>query len=112
MSRIYRLIFTLFLLLGVHTLAYASEKQSEARAELLYATHCTACHTSQVHWREQKLVSDWSSLVTQVRRWQSISGLNWSESEIADVAYYLNAVYYKFKNTVPGKNAKQILLQD
>ena len=109
MSRIYRLIFTLFLLLGVHTLAYASEKQSEARAELLYATHCTACHTSQVHWREQKLVTDWNSLVTQVRRWQLVSGLRWSEEEITDVAHYLNVTFYEYKNTEQGENSIHLM---
>ena len=70
----------------MHMPAYASERQNEARGELLYTTHCTACHTSQVHWREQKLATDCGSLVTQLRCWHSISGLNWSENEIADKA--------------------------
>lgn len=112
MNRVCRLIFSMFLLLGMHTLAYANEKQSEARGELLYSTHCTACHTSQVHWREQKLVTDWNSLVEQVRRWQYATGLSWSEEEIADVSYYLNAVYYGFINTARDKNPIQLLKKD
>lgn len=104
MNRIYRLIFSMFLLLGMHPLAYANETQSEARGELLYSTHCNACHTSQVHWREQKLVTDWNSLVAQVRRWQLVSGLRWSEEEVTDVAHYLNATFYEYKNTEQGKN--------
>jgi len=96
MKKLHQKYFAMFLLLVVHTLVYAQEKQSDSRGELLYSTHCNTCHTSQVHWREQKLVTDWNSLVNQVRRWQSISGLSWREEEISAVAHYLDAVYYQF----------------
>lgn len=96
MNKLHLKYFAVGLLLGVHTVVYAQGKQSESRGELLYSTHCNTCHTSQVHWREQKLVTDWKSLVTQVRRWQTIGGLTWREEEVSDVAHYLNAVYYRF----------------
>ena len=112
MNRLYQLTFTLCMLLGVHTMAYAQGKQSETRGDLLYSTHCNACHTSQINWRKQKLVTDWSSLVAQVRRWQYVTGLSWSEEEIIDVAHYLNAVYYRFINTAQGKKPDQILFKD
>lgn len=112
MKILLKLIFALCLLLGVHTLTYAQGKQIETRGELLYSTHCNACHTAQVHWREQKLATDWNSLVTQVRRWQNISGLRWSEGEITDVAYYLNAVFYEFKNNEQSKKHDQFMRQD
>jgi mono/diheme cytochrome c family protein len=96
MNNLYLKCFAMCLLLGVHTLAYAQGKQSESRGELLYSTHCNSCHTSQLHWREQNLATDWKSLVTQVRRWQNISGLSWREEDISDVAHYLDAVYYRF----------------
>jgi mono/diheme cytochrome c family protein len=67
-----------------------------SRGELLYATHCAACHTAQVHWRQKKLATDWASLNAQVRRWAGNAGLGWSEEEIADVARYLNDVHYRF----------------
>jgi mono/diheme cytochrome c family protein len=66
------------------------------RGELLYSTHCIACHSSQVHWREKKLVTDWTSLQSQVRRWQEVSGLGWSNEDIAEVARYLNALHYRY----------------
>ena len=106
MKIFYQLIFCLYLLCGVHTLAYAQGKEGETRGELLYSTHCNACHTSQIHWREQKLATDWSSLVIQVRRWQNIIGLRWSEGEVTDVAYYLDATYYRFKSTGQSINPK------
>lgn len=88
--------FALCLLLGTHTLAHAQPKHSEARGELLYTTHCNACHTSEIHWRKQKLATDWGSLKVQVRRWQASIGLGWSEEEITDVARHLNTLHYGF----------------
>ena len=64
--------------------------------ELLYSTHCIACHSREVHWRQKKLATDWASLIAQVRRWAGNAGLGWSDDEIADVAHYLNAVHYRF----------------
>lgn len=111
-----KLVFALCLLWGAHTLAHAQAKHSEERGELLYSTHCNTCHTSEVHWRKQKLATDWSSLKVQVRRWQANIGLVWSEEEIADVANYLNAVHYRFtvteqKDISQLKKAEQVLRQ-
>lgn len=107
------LVIALCLLWGAHSPAHAQARHSEARGELLYAAHCTACHTSEIHWREQKLATGWSSLKAQVRRWQASIGLAWSEEEITDVARYLNAAYYGFPDTdqkdlSQGKKPKQI----
>jgi len=68
----------------------------ETRGALLYSTHCNACHTSKIHWREQRLVTDMESLKFQVRRWQASIELGWTEDEIADVVRYLNAAFYGF----------------
>ena len=72
-----------------------------SRGELLYTTHCIACHTTQVHWRDRRLVTDFSSLVAQVGRWQKNTGLDWSSEEILDVVQYLNATIYRFPNQAP-----------
>lgn len=71
-------------------------KVNETRGELLYSTHCAACHTSEIHWREKRLATDLDSLKFQVRRWQASIGLVWTEDEIIDVVGYLNAAYYGF----------------
>lgn len=76
--------------------ALAASDEASSRGEMLYSTHCVACHTTQVHWREQRLATDWGSLVKQVRRWETNSGLNWNNEDINDVARYLNALYYQF----------------
>jgi len=66
------------------------------RGELLYSTHCFACHSTQVHWREKKLVNDWKSLQSEVSRWQEVSRLGWGDEDIEDVARYLNVLYYHY----------------
>ena len=76
--------------------ASAQSAAPSARGELLYSTHCIACHSKEIHWRQKKLATDWASLEAQVRRWAGNAGLGWSDEEIADVARYLNAVDYRF----------------
>jgi hypothetical protein len=72
------------------------------RGQLLYETACIACHREQVHWRDKRLVHDWSSLLFQVARWQEIAGQNWSGEEIIDTAAYLNTRIYRMPCPVPG----------
>ena len=73
-----------------------SQSSQVAPGELLYSTHCIACHTAQIHWRAKKRVLDWTSLKAEVRRWAGNAGLGWSDEEIAEVARYLNATIYRF----------------
>ena len=77
-------------------LALTPPARAESRGELLYSTHCIACHTAQKHWRDKKAASNWSSLEAQVRRWQAAAMLQWSEDDVADVTRYLNDTFYRF----------------
>jgi hypothetical protein len=63
---------------------------SISRGELLYTTHCIACHSTQVHWRDSKRAADWESLKLQVRYWQMTAGLQRSGADVVGVARYLN----------------------
>jgi mono/diheme cytochrome c family protein len=74
-------------------------RTGESRGELLYSTYCIGCHTTQVHWRDKKLATDWTSLKNQVRRWQSNTGLGLGEDDVAAIARYLNRLYYRFAPT-------------
>ena len=67
------------------------------RGQMLYGNHCIACHTTQMHWRDRKLVTDWPSLKLQVRRWQAAAQLNWSDDDIDDVARFLNDTFYRLQ---------------
>jgi len=79
--------------------AAAEPARDASRGELLYSTHCIACHTAQVHWRDKKLATNWKSLKAQVLRWQNASGQNWGEPDISEVALYLNSRYYHYPVT-------------
>ncbi len=73
-----RLIFAV-LMVCMGNLAYAQPKAESTRGELLYSTHCIACHDDQVHWRDKKIAKDWNGLKAQVRRWQGVQGLVWGD---------------------------------
>jgi mono/diheme cytochrome c family protein len=75
------------------------------RGQLLYETHCIACHTTQMHWRDGRIVSDWAGLLVQVRRWQATAKLNWRDEDIEAVARHLNDTVYKLP--VPERRAQR-----
>jgi len=83
----------------------------EGRGEMLYQNHCVACHTTQVHWRDQRLVKDWASLRAQVRRWERNTGLTWSEEDIEAVGQYLNQLYYQFPDPPKDKAISMFNIQ-
>ncbi len=84
---------------GICLLVVALSSQAQSRGELLYSTHCIACHTTQMHWRDKKLATDWDSLKAQVRRWQAAAKLQWSDDDIVQVARHLNERIYRFEQT-------------
>jgi hypothetical protein len=93
MNSFHRTIAGAALLLLCHA-AQAQGGPPPTRGELLYTTHCLACHTKQLHWRNQSVATDWETLKAQVRRWQHTVGLQWSEADIVEVARYLNETIY------------------
>jgi hypothetical protein len=76
--------------------AGAGHAQTTNRGQLLYSTHCVECHTSQMHWRAQRLARDWDSLREQVTRWQGTARLQWSADDIDAVTRHLNDTVYRF----------------
>lgn len=73
-----------------------AQSQAPTRGELLYSTHCIACHATQMHWREKRQAVDWPTLVFQVRRFQGAAGLQWNDQDILEVARHLNDTIYRF----------------
>lgn len=94
-----KLAITMSLLWGIYALTHVLPAHSETRGEMLYSLHCKSCHTSEVHWREGKLATNWLSLKAQVFRWQNNIELGWGEDEITDVTRYLNSTHYHFQIT-------------
>jgi hypothetical protein len=73
-----------------------TRQAAPGRGELLYSTHCIACHTTQMHWREKRVARDWPTLIVLVDRWQRNERLNWEPQDVVDVARHLNARYYRY----------------
>ncbi|MCR4300350.1 MAG: hypothetical protein NUV51_01945 [Sulfuricaulis sp.] len=67
-----------------------------SRGRMLYANHCTRCHTSVVHVREKRRADSLRVLEGWVRRWSGEEKLGWSAEEVVEVVDYLNRRYYKF----------------
>jgi len=80
---------------------------NEVRGRLLYETACIACHTTQAHWRDKRIVQSWPELLYQVTRWQHNAGQNWSGAEIVDVGAYLNHRFYNLPCTLAGCGGPQ-----
>lgn len=100
-------MFVVWLLAIAAGAAHSEPIVEKSRGELLYSTHCIACHTTNVHWRDKREVTDWKSLNSQVRKWQESIGLGWSADDVAAVSSYLNAAYYH----LPAAKAKEIALK-
>jgi mono/diheme cytochrome c family protein len=79
--------------------ALAQPAPASTRGQLLYATHCIECHSTQMHWRDARQALDWASLKAQVRRWQGNAALGWSDADIAEVARHLNDTIYHYPQT-------------
>ncbi|MDB5821427.1 MAG: hypothetical protein JWR21_131 [Herminiimonas sp.] len=89
--------------------AQSTPEREPSRGELLYSTHCIACHTTHVHWRNQRLATDWATLTRQVRRWQGNAHLDWNDEDILAVTRYLNGLYYHYP---PGPEEKAVTLNE
>ncbi len=87
---------TLLLCLVAVGQSAAQQRPEYPRGEQLYQAHCDTCHSERVHWRAERRVADFSGLKFQVRRWQGIVKLNWSEDDISAVSHYLNLRFYFF----------------
>jgi mono/diheme cytochrome c family protein len=91
--------------------AQTTPESVSTRGELLYSTHCIECHTTQMHWRANRQAVDWDTLKFQVRRWQGVLNLGWTEADVNDVGRYLNDTFYRFPQQVsrssqqPGSQA-------
>ncbi|HET9822932.1 MAG TPA: cytochrome C [Burkholderiaceae bacterium] len=95
----------ILLSLGALPWVAAAQPEANSRGALLYATHCGACHDRQVHWRRQRLVTDWPSLVAQVQRWQATAQLGWSDDDVQEVARHLDATVYRLAQPTAAAGA-------
>jgi len=70
---------------------------SKTRGQLLYETHCIACHQSTLHIRDRRKAKSIAEINQWVSRWVSYQKLNWTIEDIQLVANYLNQQFYHYK---------------
>lgn len=70
------------------------EAGSVDRGRLLYDNFCYHCHISEIHYRAGSAIRAWTDLLRVVAMWQQEMGLGWTGEDVADVASWLNQVYY------------------
>lgn len=96
MRRVTIALLALFAVCALPALAQTAPAMPQTRGALLYATHCIACHSTQMHWRDKRSATDWASLKAEVRRWQGNAQLRRSEDDITEVARHLNTHHYHY----------------
>ena len=67
------------------------------RGQLLYETHCGACHDISVHNRNPRKADSIDKIKYFVTRWSTELKLNWSASDIDAVTDYVNSRYYQYE---------------
>jgi len=84
----------------------ATTKPAEPRAgrgQLLYENHCTECHTSVAHVRNDRRARTLKELEAWVMRWAGQRQLDWDTGDVAEVVMYLNQRYYHFTPDGPTR---------
>jgi len=73
-----------------------AQEANHLRGMNLYENHCTKCHESRVHIRDDRKAKSLQEIRAYIQRWINVEQLDWTESEIDDVLQYLNTEYYKY----------------
>lgn len=68
-----------------------------ANGKKLHEEQCMKCHDDSVYKRANRFVSNKAALRKQVDRCHLNTGVQWFDTDVDDVADYLNETYYKFK---------------
>lgn len=82
-----------------------SSAADAVRGRALYELRCDGCHTESVHGRTHRVARDMDDVRRWVARWNEHLRLQWGDTEIEDVAAYLNATYYRFPCETPACRA-------
>ncbi|HXG29067.1 MAG TPA: hypothetical protein VNJ47_09495 [Nevskiales bacterium] len=90
-------ILAISALCGSLTVVTSVRAADRDRGRALYENHCTSCHESVVHVREDRKVGSRGDLLKQITRWQSVLELQWTRADVDDVAEYLNRTFYKLQ---------------
>ena len=88
-----RLLYTL-LALAASAVAVATNAADLERGRMLHENHCRMCHDSIAYKRGDKIANTYAEVKAQVTRWQTNTGLHWSEADIDSVTAFVAKTYY------------------
>lgn len=66
----------------------------QQRGQLLYENHCTGCHDSRAHLRDNRRAQSLADVREWVARWSNHLALNWGRDERNEVADYVYGRFY------------------
>ena len=89
-----RLLYTL-LVLAASAVPVAANAADLERGRMLHENHCRMCHDSIAYKRGDKIANTYAEVKAQVTRWQTNTGLHWSEADIDSVTAFVVKTYYK-----------------
>jgi mono/diheme cytochrome c family protein len=87
---------------GAALVAGAAAAQDVERGRMLHENHCRMCHDSIAYKRGERIAKDYAAVRAQVTRWQTNTGLRWSQDDIDNVAAYVSQHYYQ--HPLPGES--------
>ena len=86
-------ILTILCLLPLTSAAFADLDNGKK----LLDEQCMKCHDDSVYTRANRFITNKAALRKQVDRCHLNTGAQWFDTDVDDVANYLNETYYKFK---------------
>jgi mono/diheme cytochrome c family protein len=89
-----RLLYPLLALAACAATPAATAADLE-RGRMLHENHCRMCHDSIAYKRGERIANDYAQIKAQVTRWQTNTGLRWSEEDIDNVTAFVAKTYYK-----------------
>ena len=75
----------------------AAERENTQRGKSLYENHCTECHTSVVHVRQDHKAKSIKEIEQFIIRWVNYKKIPWTMEEVQDVRAYINGEYYHYE---------------
>ena len=89
-----RLLYTL-LALAASAVPVGTNAADLERGRMLHENHCRMCHDSIAYKRGDKIANTYAEVKAQVTRWQTNTGLHWSEADIDSVTAFVAKTYYQ-----------------
>jgi mono/diheme cytochrome c family protein len=90
-----RLLYPFLALAVSAAVPVAASAADLERGQMLHENHCRMCHDSIAYKRGDKIANTYAEIKAQVTRWQTNTGLRWSEADIDSVTAFVAKTYYK-----------------